>query len=318
MNTTTTQIIEGSTSLTTRDSAVEIRFAGLQSFCVERSIFQTFPEILKRQIAYRQLCDITCGDTLRKQLVYRLISMLGIKFEKASEPVNGRKFTPMEFAIGELCAFLKDCPLTAEELLEAYRMGIKKQLIDREGKTIKIYPTLSVIQAGEVIDAYLCHKRRCPQYDKGLKLLEQLRLKQNRAKQLKESPQERREKLIAELRQSIVENREFHGAFLLYDYVVELGGFNEFRANKEAQNIAVQQKMNEILKQEKLKRTFYLYSRAEVEFLSNTLKENISNHSQTKPSTSKNYETELINRLKNQAILAIKNDLVTNWFKENH
>jgi|GEM_PF-3648657 len=286
------------------------------------SVFQTFPEILKRQISHPQLCDPLHGLELRKQLAYRLISMLGIKFEQTSslfEPQDERKFTSMEIAMGELCAFLKDCRLTAEELLEAYRMGIKKQLIDGEGKIIKIYPTLSVIQAGEVIDAYLYHRRRCPQYDEGLRLLKQLRLKQNRAKQLQESPQVRRERLIAELRQSIAENREFHGAFLLYDYVVELGGFKEFRANKNAQNIAVQQKMNEIILKTKQKRTFQLYSYAEVDFLVQYLQnQSINIYKTSQPLPQKNYESDLINRLKNLAIIEVKNSLVINWFKENH
>jgi len=239
--------------------------------------------------------------------------MLGIKFvdqtpdlfDKPHDTNHNVTFSDAELAIGEFCAFLKDCTLTAEEVLEAYRMAIRGFYYPSK---IKIYPNLSIIQAGEVIHLYQEHKKQSREYQKAKEKLKELC---NPKKELPTNPIQTTQNLINSLKNAINENREFHGAFLLYDYVIQQGGLKDFRNNKQTQKNMLHQKMNDILKQEKLKKNFYLYSRPEVDFLLNTINEK----KQTNTTPPKNYETQLKNKLRNQAILEIKNDLVTQWFK---
>lgn len=108
-----------------------------------------------------------------------------------------------KLAIAEFGTFLREYNLTGEEVLEAYRMGLKKELQNIKGDTINIYPNLSLIQAGDVLNAYKEFKITNHQHSKGIKLL----LEMTKEPEVMRTPEEIHDDFVQDLFKELTEKR---------------------------------------------------------------------------------------------------------------
>lgn len=232
--------------------------------------------------------------------------MLSIKFDSKSEFSNPEELSPQEIAMAEYGSFIRQYQLTAEEVLEAYRMGIRKQLLDLKGNVIQIYPNLSIIQAGDVLNAYENYKIDNHQHTKGI---EKLKLLATPKKEI--SPEEskaQRKQLLQKLIDAIKENKPCEHSFLFFDSVVKKGGLKSFIESEKSQKMLVDKKMKEIIMAEKMKPKSILFKPFEIKQLD--LFVNDKKH-ETLSEISFAFKT-----LKAMAVTQVKDDLVYNWFKK--
>lgn len=161
---------------------------------------------------YPKLNDKEHGAEFRKTTTLRLISMLSVNFVDKDE---------RNLAMAEFGTFLREYNLTSEEVLEAYRMGLKKELQNIKGDTINIYPNLSLIQAGEVLNAYKEFKITNHQHTQGMKLLREATKKP----EIVRTPEEIREEFLQDLYRELTEKKfKFSSdGWLLFDEL-ELAG----------------------------------------------------------------------------------------------
>ena len=274
----------------------------MKSFPVQD--IQSLPEIVKRDVLFPKLNDKELGSIEREKVTKRLISMFQIKFDAKPKNAHPDELSPQELAMAEFGSFIRQYPLTGEEVLEAFRMGVKKQLLDVKGNIIQIYPNLSIIQAGEVLNSYQEYKTENHQHTKGI---EKLKLLANPEKQI--SPEEvkaQRKQLLQRLVDSAKENKPCVHSFLFFDYVVKKGGLKSFLDNKEAQKIVVHKKMKEILELEKRKKKSVFFNSYELNQLFGFFKSNSDEILKEMKFT--------FDRLQAMAINQVKGDLTYNWF----
>lgn len=267
---------------------------------------QSLPDIVKREILYPKLNDKEFGQSERQKLTMRLITMLSIKFDAKSEFSSKDDLSPQEIAMAEFGSFIRHYHLTTEEVLEAYRMGIRKELMDVKGKTIQVYPNLSIIQAGEILNAYQEYKIENHQHTKGH---EKLKLLINPV--IEPSPEEikaRRKELLKKLIDAVKENKPCAHSFLFFDYAIRKGGLKSFLDNKEAQKIVVRKKMREILEEEKRKGKSAFFSLYEINQLLRFFKSNSDEIFK---------EVKFaFDKLQAMAVTQVKGELAYNWFKK--
>ncbi|PIF44326.1 hypothetical protein CLU96_1269 [Chryseobacterium sp. 52] len=216
----------------------------------------------------------------------------------------------------EWISFCQGFRLTAPEIIEAYTMALKKELkifdenkayksSEYEGEFIKVYPNLSLITAGEILKAYIEHKRIDKQLERGKNMIE--KFLNPPIPETKEQRKERHLKLWEQLKYSILENKKCTHAFLFYEALVKKGAFKNFVGNEAAQTVVIKQKMHRILVIEsENKKT--IFNRNEIFHLKLLCK-------------SKDYVLPdvidfALNRLKGMAIVEVKNDLVYNHVKK--
>lgn len=284
---------------------MEIRFQGQKRFFLEQDI-QSLPDIVKREILHPKLNDKEFGQSERQKLTMRLITMLSIKFDAKSEFSRNEDLSPQEIAMAEFGSFIRQYQLTGEEVLEAYRMGIRKQLLDLKGNVIQVYPNLSIIQAGEILNAYQEYKIENHQHTKGH---EKLKLLINPV--IEPSPEEikaRKKELLQKLVDAVKENKPCAHSFLFFDYVIRKGGLKSFLDNKKAQEIVVRKKTIEILTEEKRKGKSVLFSVYELNRFSAFFKSNSDEILEEMKFA--------FDRLQAMAITHVKGDLAYNWFKK--
>lgn len=122
------------------------------------SLIKNLPEIVRREILHPKVNDREFGMPERQKASARIVNMFQMKFEDSNS---------QELAMGEFGTFLRDYALTADEILEAYRMVAKLELVDFQGEPIVFYPNLSIGQAGKILKAYQDHKIESVQHTKG-------------------------------------------------------------------------------------------------------------------------------------------------------
>lgn len=133
---------------------------------IPTKIFKNLPEIVKREISFPKLNLKTLeSGNERKQTTLRIVSMLDVKFsgESDEERIQDRKL-----AMSEFTTFLRSFNLTGPEVVEAYRMALTGEI------NYKVYPTLSLIQAGEILEAYKEFKYSSAIRDKAMRALKAL------------------------------------------------------------------------------------------------------------------------------------------------
>lgn len=267
---------------------------------------QSLPEIVKRDVLFPKLNDKELGSIEREKVTKRLISMFQIKFDAKPKDAHPDELSPQELAMAEFGSFIRQYPLTGEEVLEAFRMGVKKQLLDVKGNIIQIYPNLSIIQAGEVLNSYQEYKTENSQHTKGI---EKLKLLANPEKQISpEEAKEQRKHLLKKLVDAVKENKPCEHSFLFFDYVVKKGGLKSFLGNKEAQKIVVRKKMKDLLELEKRKKKSVFFNSYEINQLTGFFQ---SNSDEILSEMKFSFE-----RLQAMAITTVKGDLTYNWFKK--
>lgn len=282
-----------------------IKFQGQQKSLTVQDI-QNLPDVVKREILYPKLNDKEQGASEREKLTKRLISMLQIKFEPKPARSLPEELSPQELAMAEFGSYIRRYPLTAEEVIEAYRMGIDKNLLDTSGNIIQVYPNLSVIQAGEVLNAYQNYKTENSLHTNGIK---NLKLLLNPEKPI--SPEEaraNRKYLLQKLGEAVIEDKPCVHAFRFFDFVVNKGGLKAFLTNEKAQIILLHNKMNEIVKVEKMKSKSVFFNLYELKQFTEYFQ---SGSDQIAKEMKFSYD-----RLQSMAITQVRNDLVYGWFKK--
>lgn len=126
-------------------------------------ILQNLPEIVQREIRFPKLNKNTPeSKEERKGTTLRIISMLDVKFSGDSDE---EKKQDRNLAMSEFTTFLRGYNLTSPEVIEAYRMAIKGDF------KIDVYPNLSLIQCGKILEAYQNFKINSPIRDKAIENL---------------------------------------------------------------------------------------------------------------------------------------------------
>lgn len=146
---------------------------------------QNLPKIIKNEIAYPKLRQKEAISE-RQKITARIISILGIKFNSDDEK---------RISVAEFGTMLKQVSLTAPELLEAYRMAIMQKF------DYKVYPSLSVIQLGEIVNLYENFKKNNAERDRVLKSLNAPKEKTLSKEQEKQISLEFAEMVFAELQE---------------------------------------------------------------------------------------------------------------------
>lgn len=233
--------------------------------------------------------------------------MLGVQFKDEKD----RKDAGSEWVL-----FCQDYRLTAPEIIAAYTMALKKELkifdenkayksSEYEGEFIKIYPNLSLITAGEILNAYIEHKRIDKKWETGRNAISKYL---NAPSEISpEFKKERRLRLWENLKKCVAENRPCVHAFLFYESLVKKGSFKEFVGNENAQMIVIKKKMYKIIIAQ-LESKKSIFTRNEITHLKLFC-------------TAKDYEIpDVVNfafaNLKGMAIVEVKNDLVYNFVKK--
>lgn len=189
-----------------------VRFQGAQQF-LPTTIISSLPEIVKRGILHPKVNEKTAeGIETRNKTISRLISMLDVRFINEDDKTLSR---------AEFGRFLQEYSLTAEEIFEAYRMAMKKELQNVKGETINVYPTLSLIQAGEILNAYKEFKISNAEHSRGISMIRQVL----RPKSLINHEEVRRE-FMADLYEELLGAKSSPSAWMLYDELVSMGRIN--------------------------------------------------------------------------------------------
>jgi len=216
----------------------------------------------------------------------------------------------------EWISFCQSFRLTAPEIVEAYTMALKKELKifdetkayknpEYEGEFIKVYPNLSLITAGEILNAYIEYKKIDKKLESGRNAIsEHLNAPPEVTPEMKK---ERRLMLWENLKNCVAENKPCVHAFLFYESLVKKGLFKEFVGNENAQMIVIKKKMYKIILAQSENRKS-IFNRNEITHLKLFC-------------TVKDYVTPdtidfSFKNLKGMAIVEVKNDLVYNYVKK--
>ena len=248
------------------------------------SNISNLPEIVKREILYPKLNDKDFGSAERQKTTDRIISMFQIKFESPEA---------QKLARAEYGRFLKDYTLTSEEVLEAYRMVAKLQLLDHKGEPIKFYPNLSIGQAGEILKAYQEFKIENPLHTKGYSQIKAF-LNPPDPEPTEEEKRAKRTQLRSNVENCFKEFGECEFAFLIYDDLKEEGVLEEFRSPDRVNPIK-NRLMAKFLKKEFTRNLFY--NATELRLLADKFREN------------KKYITP------GAVVQEVKTEIIKNYFK---
>lgn len=205
----------------------------------------------------------------------------------------------------EWISFCQTFRLTAPEIVEAYTMALKKELKifdenkayknpEYEGEFIKVYPNLSLITAGEILNAYIEFKRLDKKLEIGRKLISE-----HLNPEIEISPEQRKEqklKLWENLKSAVSENKPCNHAFLFYESLVKKGNFKNFLSNDNAKQVVLSKKMKEVVFREYRKPVIFAKHEAKKMYDAIMRGEEVPVH--------------------NIAVVEVKNDLVYNYVKK--
>ena len=242
------------------------------------------PEIVKREVLFPKLNDNDFGSSERQKTTTRIISMFQIKFDTAES---------QKLAMAEYGSFLRDYSLTAEEVLEAYRMVAKLQLLDHKGEPIKFYPNLSIGQAGEILKAYQDYKIENPLHTKGYSQIKAF-LNPPDPEPTEEEKRAKRAQLRKNVENCFKEFGECEFAFLIYDDLKKEGVLEEFRKPERVEPIK-NRLMAKFLQKEITRNLFY--NATELRELSDKFKAN------------EKYKTPGL------VVQEVKSEIIKNYFK---
>ena len=248
------------------------------------SIIKNLPEIVKKEILYPKLNDKDNGIIERQKTVSRIISMFQIKFDNDDS---------QKLAMSEYGSFLREYSLTSEEVLEAYRMVAKLQLLDHKGEPIKFYPNLSIGQAGEILKAYQEFKIENPLHTKGYSQIKEF-LNPPDPEPTKEEKRAKRAQLRSNVEKCFKEFGECEFAFLIYDDLKNEGVLEVFRKPERVEPIK-NRLMAKFLQKEITRNLFY--NATELRELSDKFKAN------------EKYKTPGL------VVQEVKSEIIKNYFK---
>ena len=242
------------------------------------------PDIVKREVLYPKLNDKEIGSNERQKTTARIVSMFQIKFDSSQS---------QNLAMAEYGRFLQDYSLTSDEVLEAYRMVAKLQLLDHKGEPIKFYPNLSIGQAGEILKSYQEFKIENPKHTQGISQIKAF-LNPPEPEPTEEQKQAERAKLRKNVENCFKKFGECEFAFLIYDDLKKEGVSEEFRKPERVEPIK-NRLMAKFLQKEITRNLFY--NATELRELSDKFKAN------------EKYKTPGL------VVQEVKSEIIKNYFK---
>lgn len=153
--------------------------------------------------------------------------------------------------------FVSRYRLTAPEVIDAYYKALQRELLNDKGEPVKLFPNLSLITAGEVMDGFIKYKRSSVAYEEGKK---RLKLALNPKIEKEETEEEREARIketIKEIKTEIQNGSYYDGAFVIYNDLRKSGVLSEFIPQPEEIKALQQKLMLQFLAKEK-KRRFLL------------------------------------------------------------
>ena len=242
------------------------------------------PDIVKREVLYPKLNDKEIGSNERQKTTARIVSMFQIKFDSSQS---------QNLAMAEYGRFLQDYSLTSEEVLEAYRMVAKLQLLDHKGEPIKFYPNLSIGQAGEILKSYQDFKIENPKHTQGIAQIKAF-LRPPDQEPTEEEKRAKRAQLRSNIENCFKEFGECEFAFLIYEDLKDEGVLEEFRKPERIEPIK-NRLMGKFLQKELTRNLFY--NPTELRQLTDKFKAN------------KKYKTP------GAVVQEVKSEIIKNYFK---
>lgn len=200
------------------------------------------PKILRDEIENPLFKD----SGLQIEVLNKIVNMLGVNFFDEDE----RKISAAEWV-----NFVSDYKLTAPEILEAYKMALKQELQNNRNETIRLFPNLSLISAGEVLQAFQEFKKNSKLYEQGQN---QLKLELNPVKvETEEEKNIRIENTIERIKEKLKNGSEISEAFILFNDLFNSGQLKDFLFDKEKIKELQQEKMQKLITKEMQKPFFY-------------------------------------------------------------
>lgn len=240
----------------------------------------------------------------RKKTVDKLISMFDITFKVIGEK-DGKEISDQELRSAEFKDVLKRFSLTYHEVTEAYRMASEAQLRDHNGEIINFFPTLSTTQGAKILTAYTQYKIDHPDHSKGFTRLQELIKKTKDEDEVYKKNQRKLE--FIKVANAVMKGLVTHDACKFFDDVVKKGGLQDFTPEK--QKTMLEDRIRQIYTTEAEKAGSYLLSKDEADYLKAFF---------AKETTEIDARgQEAFNRIYNIAVAQIKNELVSNWIREN-
>ena len=208
---------------------------------------QHLPVILLNEIQHPRFKD----SGKQVDVLNKIVRMLGVNFIDEEE----RKISASEWI-----SFLQEYKLTAPEIIEAYNMTLKRQLRNERNEVIRLFPNLSLISAGEIMEAFIQFKKNSHHYQSGKEALKELMnpVYEPSEEELEESKKKDFEKYIQDVRDE-KPNVERRG-FLFFKWLFDSGKLKDVLPSKEELKALRQAKMKELIKRESNRLIFYSLS----------------------------------------------------------
>lgn len=200
--------------------------------------------ILRNEIEHPLFKD----SGLQIDVLNKIVAMLGVNFTDEED----RKTSAVEWV-----NFVSQYKLTAPEILEAYNKTLRRELRNENNEVIRIFPNLSLISAGEILNAFIEFKKNSKIYEKAT---EELKLLLNQPiEKTEEELEEIRRLNFEKIIQLVKEGREkeVNTGFLLFEHFLKSGKLKEVLPTKEEHFKMCQDKMIELVGRERLNPIFF-------------------------------------------------------------
>lgn len=146
---------------TTQQTHQAVKFQG-ETINLHPKILSNLPQILR--LAINQPIFKLSGN-LQVEVVNAITALLDIKFEDKSQQIKASQIW---------CSNAHEFHLTPNEIVYAYKLAINHKIQSKDGKTIKVFPNLSISTQAEILNAYLHYKQNHQEYQRAIKYLKQL------------------------------------------------------------------------------------------------------------------------------------------------
>lgn len=216
----------------------------------------------------------------------------------------------LELAEVELINFAKNCDLTSDEFLYALELAADGNLYSEpdeigKSKKVQLFREIDRLKLGEVKSAYKFHKKTDKLHLEAKKEIKEITEKKPEISE--EQKKAEKKKNFESLIEAIKKNEPCNHAFLFYDFVIKKGGLKSFVSSKQAQIILIRSKMISYLDRAEKSRNKALFNSFQIiEFRKYFDTGNLN------PELAFDFE-----KLKNIAIIEVKNDLVYAYLKKN-
>ncbi len=179
----------------------------------------------------------------KERFAFEVLSFINPKYTEESD---------FEMDKMKLIKFASGCCLTKDEFLFALELSSKKQLIYND-RPVEYFREIDFSQLGAIETAYIEHKRKDKQYEKGK---EQLKTIMEKTEPTPEELKAHRNELKRNISECFDKHGECEFAFLIYDELKEAGKLDKYR-KPEIYKPIQDEKMAKFLSREFMRNLFY-------------------------------------------------------------